>query len=58
MSSRSSASFALIAETCVRMCTQDHVTGAIENAIDVIGGAVIEYLIDGVIGSLRGSALL
>ena len=40
------------------MCTQDHVAGAIENAISGVGGAVIKYLIYGVIGALRGGGLL
>ena len=58
MSSRSDASFALVVETCVIMCTQDHVAGVIANAIVGVCGTVINYLIDGFIGALRGGGLL
>ena len=58
MSSSSAASLDLIVEPCVRMCTQDHVTRAIENAIGGECGAVIQYLIDGIIGALCVGGLL
>ena len=58
VSSRSAVSFALIVKTCIIMCTQDHIAGAIENAIGGVGGTVIKYLIDVVIGVLRGGFLL
>ena len=58
MISSSAASFALIVKTCVRMCTQDHVAGAIDNAIGGVGGTVIKYLIDGIIDVLCGGGLL
>ena len=40
------------------MCTHDHVDGAIENAIVRVYGAIIKYLIGGVIVVLHGGGLL
>ena len=58
VSSRSAASFDIIVEICVIMCTEDHVSGAIDNAICEVSGAIIEYFIDGLTGVLRGGGLL
>ena len=58
MRSSSAASLALIVEPCVRIFTEDHVARAIENSIGGIGSALIQYLIDGVIGAFCGKGLL
>ena len=58
MRSGSAASFALIVEPCVRMCTEDHVARAIEDAICEAGGAVIHNLVDGFICALCGGVFL
>ena len=52
------ASLVLIVEPCVRMCTEDHVASAIENAICRVSGTVIQNLIDSFIGALCGGGLL
>ena len=58
MRSGSAASLDLIVEPCIRMCTEDHVARAIDNAIYVVSGAVIQNLVDGFIGALCGGGLL
>ena len=58
MRSGSAASLDLIVETCVRMCTEDHVARVIENAVGRISGTVIQNLVDGFICALCGRILL
>ena len=58
MRSGSAASLALIAEPCVRMCTEDHAARAIENAAGRVNGVVIQNLVDGFICALCGRSLL
>ena len=58
MRSGSAASLAIIVETCIRMCIEDHVARAIDNAIWGVSGAVIKNLVDGLIGVLCGSGLM
>ena len=58
MRSGSAASLSLIVEACVRMCAEDHVAGAINNAVSRVSGAVIQNLVDGFICALCGRSLL
>ena len=58
MRSGYAAYLALIVEPCFRMCTEDHVASAIENAICGVSSAVIQNLIDGFIGALCGGGLM
>ena len=58
MCSGSAASLALIVEACVRMCAEDHVAIAIENAVSRVSGAVIQNVIDGFICALCDRSLL
>ena len=58
MRSGSAASLALIVEACARMCAEDHVAIAIENAVRRVSGAVIQHLVDGFICELCGRILL
>ena len=46
-------SFALIVQTCVRICTQNYIPGAIDNSIGGVCSALIEYLIYCLVGALR-----
>ena len=56
--SRSAALLALILEAYVRMCAEDHFARAIENAVRMVRGAVIQNLVDGFICALCGRSLL
>ena len=58
MRASSVVSLALIVEPCIRMCTDDHVARAIENAICGVSGALIQNLVDVFIGALCGGGLL
>ena len=58
MRSGSAASLDLIVEACVRMCVEDHVAGAIENAVSRVSGAVIQNLVNGFICALCVRRLL
>ena len=45
MSTRSSAVFVFVVKYCVRMCTKNHIAGAIEDPIGEVCGTIIEWLV-------------
>ena len=58
LSSCSAAAFAFVVKSCVRMCTQNHVSGAIEYPIRGVCSTVIKYLTDCFFGVFCCGSLL
>ena len=58
MRSSSFSSLDLILESRVRMCAEDHIARAIENAVSRVSGAVIQNLVDGFTCALCVRSLL
>ena len=54
----STASFAFIVKTWLRMCKENHVAGAIENSIGRVCSTLIKYLIDCLVDAFRCGGLL
>ena len=58
MSTRSTAAFAFVVKSCVRMRTKKHIAGAIEDPIKGVCGTIIEWLVYCFVCAFVGDGLL